>query len=488
MRKYIVKKGDFLGKIAKQHATSVERLLKINPQIKDPDKIFIGQNINIDSGTIPPPPPPPPNVDIEKLIKAYFGLQIAINDAGINIPKSKTDVWSKKFNETTKDLINALRSSPRDAQETLKKEISTRMGQVEEILNRTGGRDGGESKISSYRRARKGNDDGKINDVVSSLPGNIDQNDLDYFLSAMKVASKFTDATFAGDVPNTTNENKEKNTMNKIFESYFKQNLKENYDEEGQKQLAIAMARARKLGDMDGEAVVDIQDVEGQDLQQLKGEYQRNALFRKAVNNRLPNYLKGVNKIVVIDADRGVVKNLKSNYTQQTRGINEEERYTGEVPEPPMYSVSYIRKPESAIGLTHVKVVHNDTKKEVLEPIIDGNKAEAKRKAEEKLADILSKDLKQTKSAMNTPRVSSQVQENFEDTPFGQIVADEVNKVVNNLPEIKFASSILSEQETQELGREVAVSVLNQVRNKMVEDLPGMVEEILQNVLAEMDS
>ena len=70
MRKYIVKKGDFLGKIAKQNATSVERLLKINPQIKDPDKIFIGQKINIDSGTIPPPPPPPPppNVDIEKLI------------------------------------------------------------------------------------------------------------------------------------------------------------------------------------------------------------------------------------------------------------------------------------------------------------------------------------------------------------------------------------------------------------------------------------
>ena len=487
MRKYIVKKGDFLGKIAKQNATSVERLLKINPQIKDPDKIFIGQKINIDSGTIPPPPPPP-NVDIEKLIKAYFGLQIVINDAGISIPKSKTDVWSKKFNETTKDLINALRSSPRDVQKTLKKEISTRMGQVEEILNRTGGRDGGESKISSYRRARKDNDDGKINDVVSSLPDNISQKDLDYFLSAMKIASKFTDATFAGDVPNTTNENKEKNTMNKIFENYFKQNLKENYDEEGQERLAAAMARVRKPGDMDGEAVVDIQDVEEQDLQQLKDKYLKDKMFRKAVNNRLSNFITGVDKIVTIDPEIDFMKDLKSNYTQQVRGINEEERYTGKVPEPPMYNISYIRKPEGAIGYTHVKVVHNDTKKEVLEPIIDGNKEEAKRKAEERLADILSKDLKQTKSAMNTPRVSSQVQENFENTPFGQIVADEVNKVVNNLPEIKFASSILSEQETQELGREVAVSVLNQVRNKMVEDLPGMVEEILQNVLSEMDS
>jgi hypothetical protein len=487
MRKYIVKKGDFLGKIAKQNATSVERLLKINPQIKDPDKIFIGQKINIDSGTIPPPPPPP-NVDIEKLIKAYFGLQIAINDAGIAIPKSKTDVWSKKFNETTEDLINAVRSQDEMTQKSLRKEISTRMGQVEEILNRTGGKDGGESKISSYGRAREDDDDGKIDDIVSSLPGNINQNDLDYFLSAMKVASKFTDATFAGDVPNTTNENKEKNTMNKIFESYFKQNLKENYDEEGQKQLASAMARVRKTGDTDREAIVDIQDVEEQDLQQLKDKYLKDKMFRKAVDNRLSNFITGVDKIVTIDPEIDFMKDLKSNYTQQVRGINEEERYTGEVPEPPMYRVSYIRKPESAIGLTHVKVVHNDTKKEVLEPIIDGNKEEAKRKAEEKLANILSKDLKQTKSAMNTPRVSSQVKENFENTPFGQIVADEVNKVVNNLPEIKFASSILSEQETQELGREVAVSVLNQVRNKMVEDLPGMVEEILQNVLSEMDS
>lgn len=487
MRKYIVKKGDFLGKIAKQNATSVERLLKINPQIKDPDKIFIGQKINIDSGTIPPPPPPP-NVDIEKLIKAYFGLQIAINDAGISIPKSKTDVWNKKFNETTEDLINAVRSQDEMTQKSLKKEISTRMGQVGEILNRTGGRDGGESKISSYGRARKDDDDGKIDDIVSSLPGNINQNDLDYFLSAMKVASKFTDATFAGDVPNTTNENKEKNTMNKIFESYFKQNLKENYDEEDQKRLASAMARVRKTGDTDREAVVDIQDVEEQDLQQLKDKYLKDKMFRKAVDNRLSNFITGVDKIVTIDPEIDFMKDLKSNYTQQVRGINEEERYTGEVPEPPMYRVSYIRKPESAIGLTHVKVVHNDTKKEVLEPIIDGNKEEAKRKAEEKLANILSKDLKQTKSAMNTPRVSSQVKENFENTPFGQIVADEVNKVVNNLPEIKFASSILSEQETQELGREVAVSVLNQVRNKMVEDLPGMVEEILQNVLSEMDS
>ena len=248
------------------------------------------------------------------------------------------------------------------------------------------------------------------------------------------------------------------------------------------------MARVRKPADMDGEAVVDIQDVEEQDLQQLKDKYLKDKMFRKAVNNRLSNFITGVDKIVTIDPEIDFMKDLKSNYTQQVRGINEEERYTGKVPEPPMYNISYIRKPEGAIGYTHVKVVHNDTKKEVLEPIIDGNKEEATRKAEERLADILSKDLKQTKSAMNTPRVSSQVQENFENTPFGQIVADEVNKVVNNLPEIKFASSILSEQETQELGREVAVSVLNQVRNKMVEDLPGMVEEILQNVLSEMDS
>ena len=43
---YIVKSGDYLGKIAKEHNTTVDKLVKIN-KIKNPDLIKIGQKIKI---------------------------------------------------------------------------------------------------------------------------------------------------------------------------------------------------------------------------------------------------------------------------------------------------------------------------------------------------------------------------------------------------------------------------------------------------------
>lgn len=46
---YTVKKGDFLGKIAKAHNTSVAAILKMNPDIKDSDIIYIGQKLKIPS-------------------------------------------------------------------------------------------------------------------------------------------------------------------------------------------------------------------------------------------------------------------------------------------------------------------------------------------------------------------------------------------------------------------------------------------------------
>lgn len=44
---YIVKKGDNLEKIAKMHKTTVSDILSKNKQIKNPDKIFVGQKITI---------------------------------------------------------------------------------------------------------------------------------------------------------------------------------------------------------------------------------------------------------------------------------------------------------------------------------------------------------------------------------------------------------------------------------------------------------
>lgn len=43
---YVVKSGDYLGKIAKEHNTTVDKLVKIN-KIKNPDLIKIGQKIKL---------------------------------------------------------------------------------------------------------------------------------------------------------------------------------------------------------------------------------------------------------------------------------------------------------------------------------------------------------------------------------------------------------------------------------------------------------
>ncbi|WP_367142651.1 LysM peptidoglycan-binding domain-containing protein [Desulfosporosinus sp.] len=44
---HTVKRGDTLWKIAHHHHTSVHHLLHINPSIKNPNLIYIGQKIKI---------------------------------------------------------------------------------------------------------------------------------------------------------------------------------------------------------------------------------------------------------------------------------------------------------------------------------------------------------------------------------------------------------------------------------------------------------
>ena len=47
---YVIKQKDTLSKVAKRFGITIEELLAANPEIKNPDKISIGQQI-----IIPPP-------------------------------------------------------------------------------------------------------------------------------------------------------------------------------------------------------------------------------------------------------------------------------------------------------------------------------------------------------------------------------------------------------------------------------------------------
>ncbi|MBK9258556.1 MAG: DUF3380 domain-containing protein [Polyangiaceae bacterium] len=60
---YVVKSGDTLGAIASRYDTTVQAILAANPQIKNPNAIFVGQQIKIpknsSSGQSPTPSKPP---------------------------------------------------------------------------------------------------------------------------------------------------------------------------------------------------------------------------------------------------------------------------------------------------------------------------------------------------------------------------------------------------------------------------------------------
>lgn len=59
MQQYVVQPGDTLFRIARRFGVTVQAILTINPEIRDPNVIFVGQIINIPVTVTPPPTPPP---------------------------------------------------------------------------------------------------------------------------------------------------------------------------------------------------------------------------------------------------------------------------------------------------------------------------------------------------------------------------------------------------------------------------------------------
>ncbi|XJZ25932.1 LysM peptidoglycan-binding domain-containing protein [Bacillota bacterium Lsc_1132] len=57
---YVVQPGDALSKIASKYGLSLSQLLAINPGIKDPDVIYVGQRINVKTAAAPQPAPAKP--------------------------------------------------------------------------------------------------------------------------------------------------------------------------------------------------------------------------------------------------------------------------------------------------------------------------------------------------------------------------------------------------------------------------------------------
>lgn len=91
--KYTIKAGDTLTRIARSHKLSLEVLLSLNPQISDPNKISVGQLINIfaapdlpeEAFTTPIPPLPRANDIIAKAKSAIGkGIRYKLGGGGMN--------------------------------------------------------------------------------------------------------------------------------------------------------------------------------------------------------------------------------------------------------------------------------------------------------------------------------------------------------------------------------------------------------------------
>ena len=74
---YTIKKGDTLSKIAKEYDTTIEALLRANPNIKNPNLIFAGQQINIPDQLAEPITPPNIGTDLLKAQSAQKGFDQA---------------------------------------------------------------------------------------------------------------------------------------------------------------------------------------------------------------------------------------------------------------------------------------------------------------------------------------------------------------------------------------------------------------------------
>ena len=102
--------------------------------------------------------------------------------------------------------------------------------------------------------------------------------------------------------------------------------------------------------------------------------------------------------------------------------------------------------------------------------------------------------LKQKHGATTTTRG---IKESFEETPFGQLVADEINRIVAEMPEIKLGLEVLAEQEeqgaeTEELaqqiqkaGRDKAMQIMTAFKTKLDNEYSEMIQQALGEIASQ---
>tara|TARA_R110000868_G_scaffold289164_1_gene549307 strand:+ start:360 stop:1235 length:876 start_codon:yes stop_codon:yes gene_type:complete len=217
MQNYTIQKGDYLGKIAKDAKISLRDLLKINPQIKDPNKIMPGEKIKLPSSYAPPPKFDDEDElaqeSYEDRIVEFFGHYIA---AKVMLPNSK------KAKRTASAMASELSSELKQGKmsDSEGKQFFSGFTILKQLSNSLGGKYGSESSMERYLS----------NNEVRSIEVKgykVSKGDYQFFADAwQRVAMSEYDYT-GKETSLTGKPTASVASTSNIFENYFKQNMKE---------------------------------------------------------------------------------------------------------------------------------------------------------------------------------------------------------------------------------------------------------------------
>lgn len=88
---YVVVRGDTLGGIARRYKTTVAELMRLNPQITNPNIIRVGQVIRVRGQVVTPPPPPPAPSGVVYLTREQWGAHTDLPRLGSIVNADRRD-------------------------------------------------------------------------------------------------------------------------------------------------------------------------------------------------------------------------------------------------------------------------------------------------------------------------------------------------------------------------------------------------------------
>ena len=221
MNDYIAKKGDYLEKISKKLGVGLQDLLKINPQIKNPDKIMVGEPIKVPSQQQAGLPFQDDEDyfqqredEVKEMIKEYFGHRIAM----VLLPggRKKSRAEAKKIQQ---ELLKMYEADTLD--DDLKQQFLAGNKILTNMLYSLGGKYGSESSLERFLRKNEARPL-KVQGYTVSV------NDYMFFADVWRQVA-MEKYGYSGDEESITGTPLAFGTpkTQKIFENYFLHNIRE---------------------------------------------------------------------------------------------------------------------------------------------------------------------------------------------------------------------------------------------------------------------